>query len=64
VLHGFVPTRYVASEASEDRAHALARGTDWIDAGGGVFVGRGQRVLMSADDDFPLLEIREARFKL
>jgi type VI secretion system protein ImpE len=64
VLHGFVPTRYVGSEASGDAAHALARGTDWIDAGGGVFVGVGQRVLMSAEGDFPLLEIREARFKL
>ena len=63
VLHGFVPTRYVGSEGSDDPAHALARGTDWVDAGGGVFVGRGQRVLMSADDDFPLLEIREARFR-
>jgi type VI secretion system protein ImpE len=63
VLHGFVPTRYFGSEASGDPAHALARGTDWIDAGSGVFVGRGQRVLMSADDDFPLLEIREARFR-
>ena len=64
VLHGFVPTRYSGSEGSGDPAHALARGTDWVDAGDGVFVGRGQRVLMSADDDFPLLEIREARFKL
>jgi type VI secretion system protein ImpE len=63
VLHGFVPTRYHASETSEDPAHALARGTDWVDAGSGVFTGRGQRVLMSADSDFPLLEIREARFR-
>lgn len=64
VLHGFVPTRYFGSETSTDRGHALARGTDWVDAGSGVFIGRGQRVLMSADDDFPLLEIREARFRL
>lgn len=63
VLHGFVPTRYVGSESSGDPAHALARGTDWVDAGSGVFTGRGQRVLMSADDDFPLLDIREARFR-
>jgi type VI secretion system protein ImpE len=64
VLHGFVPTRYLGSERSDDPAHALARGTDWLDAGAGVFIGRGQRVLMSADDDFPLLEIREARFRV
>ena len=63
VLHGFVPTRYMGSEKTGKRDHALARGTDWIDAGEGVFVGSGQRVLMSADNDFPLLEIREARFR-
>jgi len=64
VLHGFVPTRYFGSERSGNRSHALARGTDWSDAGSDVFVGLGQRVLLSADDDFPLLEIREARFRL
>ena len=64
VLHGFVPTRYTGSETSGDPSHALARGTDWVDAGSGVFVGRGQRMLMSADNDFPLLEIREARFRV
>ncbi len=64
VLHGFVPTRYHGSEGADDPAHALARGTDWIDAGSDVFTGVGQRVLMSADDDLPLLEIREARFTI
>lgn len=63
VLHGYVPTRYHGSEKSEDPKHALARGTDWVDAGNDVFTGLGQRVLMSADDDFPILEIREARFR-
>jgi len=63
VLHGFVPTRYMDSEKTGDPAHALARGTDWVDRGGEVFEGRGQRVLMTAEDDFPLLDIREARFK-
>lgn len=62
VLHGYVPTRYHGSESSGDPAHALARGTEWQDAGSETFVGIGQRVLMSADEDFPLLDIREARF--
>lgn len=61
VLHGYLPTRYIGSEATENPDHALARGTDWIDRGDGVFEGVGQRVLMTADDDFPVLEIREAR---
>ncbi|MEM9060505.1 MAG: type VI secretion system accessory protein TagJ [Pseudomonadota bacterium] len=64
VLHGYVPVRYVGSENSENREHSMARGTDWVDAGSDVFTGLGQRVLMSADDDFPLLDIREARFQI
>lgn len=61
VLHGYVPTRYIGSEASSPE-HKLARGTDWVEAGGEVFEGRGQRVLLTAEDDFPILDIREARF--
>lgn len=64
VLHGFVPSRYAGSETSKNASHALARGTDWVDAGSDTFTGLGQRVLMSSDDDFPLLDIREARFQL
>lgn len=62
VLHGFVPTRYIDTEAAGDPALSLARGTEWVDRGDEVFEGRGQRVLLTAEDDFPLLEIREARF--
>ena len=63
VLHGYVPTRYHGSETAGNAALALARGTEWSDAGADVFTGVGQRTLMSADEDFPLLEIREARFR-
>lgn len=62
VLHGFVPTRYIDSESTGNAEHALARSTDWVDRGGEVFEGQGQRVLMTAEDDFSLLDIREARF--
>lgn len=62
VVHGYVPVRYAGSESVEHPEYALARGTDWVDRGDEVFEGMGQRVLMTADDDFPLLEIREARF--
>lgn len=64
VLHGFVPTRYIDSETTGNPAHALARETEWVDRGDEVFEGRGQRVLMTADDDFPLLDIRDARFNI
>jgi len=64
VLHGYVPTRYFGSENSENANIALSRETAWVDAGSDVITGQGQRMLMSADDDFPILEIREARFKI
>ena len=64
VLHGYVPSRYVGSEQSENREHTMARGTDWIEAAPDVFTGIGQRVLLSAEDDFPVLDIREARFNI
>lgn len=62
LLHGFIPTRYMDSEKSGDPVHALARGTDWVDKGDGVFEGRGQRVLLTEEDDVPVLDIREVRF--
>lgn len=61
-LHGFVPVRYIGSEAAGEPDISLARKTDWDDRGDGIFEGRGQKVLMSAEDDFPVLDIREARF--
>lgn len=64
VLHGFVPSRYHGSEATGNPVHALARSTDWVDAGSDVMTGQGQRMLMSAEDDFPLLDLKEARFQI
>lgn len=62
VLHGYVPTRYLETQSAGDQALKLSRGTDWVERGEGLFEGRGQRVLMSEDNDFPLLDIRDARF--
>ncbi|MGD1924306.1 MAG: type VI secretion system accessory protein TagJ [Paracoccaceae bacterium] len=64
VLHGYVPVRYVGAEKSEEREYTMARGTAWVDSGSDVFTGIGQRVLMSAEEDFPILDIREARFQI
>lgn len=63
VLHGYVPARYVGSETSANRSHTMARGTDWNDVGSEVFTGLGQRVLLSPENDFPILDLREARFQ-
>ena len=54
---GFIPTRYVGSE-SGDAAHALARRTDWTDAGPGQYIGLGQRMLNTDTDDLPLMDLR------
>ncbi len=62
-LHGFIPTRYMGTENSGDAGLKLARQTDWIEKGEDIFEGMGQRVLMSAEDDFSILDIREARFR-
>ena len=41
---------------------SFPRKTDWVDAGGDVLVGLGQRVLATNNDDYPLLEVRSIVF--
>lgn len=59
---GLIPTRYPGSEASEDNAIRLARKTDWLEAGENGATGLGQRMLVSDETEFPLLEVRSIRF--
>lgn len=58
---GFVPTRYVGSEASSDPEVRMARKTDWIDRGEDLFEGTGLRMLTTDQADYALLEAREIR---
>ncbi len=58
---GLIPTRYPGSEASEDTALQLARKTLWEDAGAETFVGLGQRLLTTDQEDHALMDIREIR---
>ena len=63
---GFVPTRYpeigpVDVPDPPSPEHLLARRSDWLDLGGGYFVGRGQRVLASSAGEHALLECRSLR---
>jgi type VI secretion system protein ImpE len=60
---GLIPTRYPGSEVSEDSAIRLARKTDWIAAGDNEATGLGQRMLVSSDAEFPLLEVRTIQFQ-
>jgi type VI secretion system protein ImpE len=59
---GVMPTRYVGSESHEDRAVALARKTDWRQMAQDMFEGLGQRVLITDEGDFGLLDIRKISF--
>ncbi len=53
-----IPTRYAGTTGSGDHAAMLARKTEWMDAGAETFVGVGQRLLTTDQDDFSLMDIR------
>lgn len=55
---GFIPVRYPGSESAQDDAIRLARKTDWVSQADGWEIGRGQRLLASDSDEYPLLDIR------
>jgi type VI secretion system protein ImpE len=56
---GLLPTRYPGSERSPEAAIMLARRTEWLDQGDGVYFGLGQRMLTTDQGEFALLETRE-----
>lgn len=56
---GLIPTRYPGSEASSDDQIRLSRKTDWEDAGGGLYVGLGQRTLTTDVEDYALMDVRK-----
>lgn len=59
---GFIPGRYPGSERAGDSDLALGRKTDWLDDGGGLQVGLGQRMLATDTGDHPLLDVRLISF--
>ncbi len=59
---GFVPARYPGSEQSEDSAIALARKTEWVNAGDDFYVGYGQRMFATDAGEYPLLDTRLITF--
>jgi type VI secretion system protein ImpE len=56
--YGFIPTRYVGSESSQDSSIQLARRTEWRQLAENVYQGLGQRVLVTNQEEYPLLEVR------
>ena len=60
-VFGLIPTRYPGSESVQDSSIQLARTTQWQELTDGVFIGLGQRMLTTDQDDYPLLDIREIK---
>jgi type VI secretion system protein ImpE len=58
-----IPARYPGSESSADPRLRLARLTEWVDRGGGLFAGLGQRMLVTDSGEYPLLSTRLVGFE-
>lgn len=56
-----IPTRYPGTETSTDAAARLARATTWSDAGAETFVGQGQRLLTTDQNDYAILDLRSLK---
>lgn len=56
---GLIPARYPGSEASADPLIRLNRKTEWLDRGGDVYHGLGQRMLATDAGEYPLLDVRD-----
>lgn len=59
---GLIPGRYPGSEKEGDSGFRLGRKTAWRDAGDNLYIGLGQRMLATDQEEFPLLNIREVVF--
>ncbi len=55
---GLVPTRYPASESSQDPQIRMARKTEWLETAPGFYVGQGQRMLVTNSGDYLLMDVR------
>ncbi len=54
-----IPTRYANTPANGDDAEKLSRATSWQDAGDETYLGVGQRLFATDQQDIALLDIRE-----
>lgn len=53
-----IPTRYPGSESSDDDMIRLARKTEWTEQEGEVYLGQGQRMLMTDAGEYALMDAR------
>lgn len=59
---GFIPTRYTGTEMEADNLLRLARRTEWLESGDGIYTGRGQRMLTTDQSEYSLLDVRLISF--
>jgi type VI secretion system protein ImpE len=60
---GFIPSRYPGSETSKDDAVRLARRTEWIEKPGRTYLGLGQRMLATDEQEYPVLGVRRIELR-
>jgi type VI secretion system protein ImpE len=53
-----IPTRYPGSQDGADDQIRMARKTTWTECAADTFLGQGQRLLMTDQGEFPLLDLR------
>jgi len=58
---GLIPTRYPGSEKSDQSAILMSRRTEWIEREGGLCEGRGQRLLITDEAEYALLDVRQIK---
>jgi len=58
---GFIPTRYSSSENSTDANIRLARKTEWTEVSDDTFIGLGQRLLSTNENEYALMDIRDIK---
>lgn len=59
---GLIPARYTGTESVDDSSLRMAKRTEWDEAGNGFYIGKGQRLLATDQDEYPLLQAREILF--
>jgi type VI secretion system protein ImpE len=57
-----LPTRYPGSEQASDPRIVMARSTEWIERDPGTHIGLGQRLLVTDQGEFPLMDVRDIAF--
>lgn len=61
---GFMPVRYPGSECSENVQHQLARLTEWQNLGNDNYMGIGQRMFATPENDFAMLDVESLQFMM